>query len=402
MRPSDKHIEKVLTQITIETNTDADKVVLGDAVKAMSKSKEKSPAYDTLDVWRLIMQNKMTKFAAAAIVLIAVGLSVTLFDTTARQVYAIEQSIQASHTVKILHIRFCKDAEAVANEQFDEAYMKYDPAGNLESARLVTAQPLGGPKTIVWSGGVAKVCMQAKKTVVVVREPKMAQEMELIAIELDPKRTLQNLYEMQQEDENNVTIHEPKKEGEQITIEVSHNEGRDVFYVDPQTKLLTRFEKYRLKDQDYVITSVMEISGYNEPIDENMFTLGDLPEDVVVLDQVNQEIGLLQGNLTDDEVVAEVARQFFQALIDEEYAKAGLLMEGVPGAQIKLMFEGLTFVRIISIGKVVPHSIPLTRGLTVLCEIEYSANGQTATKTFNPGIRKVHGSTDRWTIFGGI
>lgn len=348
------------------------------------------------------MKNKVTKIAAAAVILIAIMLSITTFDNTVNVAYAIEQSIKASHTVETLHIRLYKSAEAVANGLFDEVYMKYDPSGKLESARLDVAQSADGPKTIVWSKDVAKVWLKAKKSVVILREKKMAREMEKMAVELDPKRTLQNLYEMQQKGEQDVKITEPEEDGDFIAIEVIHDKGRDVFYVDPESKLLLRFEKQVLNGQDYVLAAVFEFYGYNEPIDENVFTLGDLPKDVFVLDQVNQEVGLLQGDLTDDEVVIQVATRFFQALIDEDYAKAGLLMEGLPADRIKRAFYGLKFVRIVSIGKVIPHSNPRTKGLTVPCEIEYTVNGQTMTKTYNPGIRKVQGRPDRWTIFGGI
>jgi len=355
-------------------------------------------------LWRIIMKSPITKLAAAAVIIVAIVLSITIFDNTVQEAYAIEQSIKASHTVETLHIRQYRSSEAVANGQYDEAYVKYDPSGKFESARMDIVQSTDGPKTIVWSNNVAKVWMHSKKSVLVIREPKMAREMEEMAVQLDPKRTLQNLYEMQQKGEQDVKITEPEEEGDLITIEVVHDKGRDVFYVDPESKLLVRFEKQVLNGQDYVVTSAMEISGYNEPIDESMFTLGDLPKDAVILDQVNQEIGLAQGNLSDDEIVVQVATQFFQALIDEDYAKAGLLMGGTPPERMKTTFHIVKFVRIVSIGKVVPHSDPLTGGLSISCEIEieHTETGERMTETINPGIRKVHGSPDRWTIFGGI
>ena len=397
MRPSD-NIENMFTQTHIETNTDVDKVVLDDAIRAMSKSKQKMPVCNRPDVRRIIMKSKITKFAAAAVVLIAIVLSITIFDNTAQIAYAIEQSIKASHTVETLHLRFS------GNAGVDEAYMKYDPLGKLESARLEIPQSSDGPKTIVWSNNIAKVWMHSKKMVRVIREPGMAKKMEEMAVDFDPKRTLQNLYEMQQKGEQDVKITEPEEEGDLITIEVVHGKGRDVLYVDPASKLLVRFEKQVLNDQDYVVTDAMEISGYNEPIDENVFTLGDLPKDVFVVDKVNQEIGLAQGNLSDDEIVAEVATQFFQALIDEDYAKAGLLMGGWPPERMKTTFHIVKFVRIVSIGKVVPHSNPLTGGLSIPCEIEmeHAETGERMTETINPGIRKVEGRPDRWAIFGGI
>jgi antitoxin component YwqK of YwqJK toxin-antitoxin module len=405
MKPAE-NIEKLIKNLDldIDTNAETDRVILRELIEAHEKSKKMKSAFIEPTIRRKIMNNRITKFAVAAVVLAAVVLSITIFDNTAQEAYAIEQSIKASHTVETLHIRQYRSSEAVANGQYDEAYVKYDPSGKFESARMDTAQSSDGPKTIVWSNNVAKVWMHSKKSVLVIRDPKMAREMEEMAVQLDPKRTLQNLYEMQQKGEQDVKITEPEEEGDLITIEVVHDKGREVFYVDPESKLLVRFEKQVLNGQDYVVTSAMEISGYNEPIDENVFTLGNLPKDVFVLDQVNQEIGLAQGNLSDDEIVVEVATQFFQALIDEDYAKAGLLMEGLPPERIKTMFPVWKFVRIVSIGKVVPHSIPLTRGLSVPCEIEmeHAETGERMTGTFNPGIRKVHGRPDRWTIFSGI
>jgi hypothetical protein len=34
--------------------------------------------------------------------------------------------------------------------------------------------------------------------------------------------------------------------------------------------------------------------------------------------------------------------------------------------------------------------------------MEHAETGERMTETINPGIRKVEGSPDRWTIFGGI
>lgn len=72
MRPSD-NIEKLFTQTNIETNSEVDKVVLDDAVNAMSGSRQKLPGANKPDVWRIIMNNKMTKLAAVAAVIIVAG-----------------------------------------------------------------------------------------------------------------------------------------------------------------------------------------------------------------------------------------------------------------------------------------------------------------------------------------
>jgi len=81
MRPSD-NIEKLFRQTNIETNADVDKVVLGDAVNAMSKSKQSKPGIVRPDIWRIIMKSKMTKFAAAAVIIIAVLVGINQFGSS--------------------------------------------------------------------------------------------------------------------------------------------------------------------------------------------------------------------------------------------------------------------------------------------------------------------------------
>ena len=75
MKPSDD-INKMFKQTKIKTNKDTDKLVLDDAVKAMSESRNKAPVSDRSDVWGIIMQSRITKFAMAAVIIIAVLLGI--------------------------------------------------------------------------------------------------------------------------------------------------------------------------------------------------------------------------------------------------------------------------------------------------------------------------------------
>jgi len=99
---------------------------------------------------------------------------------------------------------------------------------------------------------------------------------------------------------------------------------------------------------------------------------------------------------------AEVVREFFEALIAKDYAKAGRLYEGIPAAKLEQGFAGLTVVRILSIGKPTPHPIPGVGGLRVPCQIEVEKDGVRSTQTHEPGVRPVYSQPDHWTIHGGI
>jgi hypothetical protein len=177
-----------------------------------------------------------------------------------------------------------------------------------------------------------------------------------------------------------------------------------VLFVDQATKLVTATEFYRLKDGRYQYIGMQEYYNYNKTIDAEMFTLDDeVPADVMRVDQTAQEVGLVQGNLSDEEVAVEVARQFFEALIAKDYTRAGKLLEGIPADKMQQMFGNIKFIRIISIGPAGPHPNPATGGLVVPCTVEIEKDGQiNEWKLERLGVRQVYNHPGRWTIFGGI
>jgi hypothetical protein len=94
------------------------------------------------------------------------------------------------------------------------------------------------------------------------------------------------------------------------------------------------------------------------------------------IDQTTQEVGLLQGDLSNDQIALEVVRQFFEALIVRNYGKAGGLLEGIPADRMQQGFGHMKVLRIISIGPVAPHPKPETKGVIVLCTVEIEKNGK--------------------------
>ena len=71
MRPAE-NIEKLIKNINIDTNAKIDEEVLGDVVEAFEKSKVKKTSAIEQNIWRIIMKSRITKIAAAAVIIIAV------------------------------------------------------------------------------------------------------------------------------------------------------------------------------------------------------------------------------------------------------------------------------------------------------------------------------------------
>lgn len=69
---------------------------------------------------RRFIMNRFTKLAAAAVMIIAVALSVTLFDRSVTPAYAIEQTVEAFGNVRFMHIVRRDDSGRVEDERWIE------------------------------------------------------------------------------------------------------------------------------------------------------------------------------------------------------------------------------------------------------------------------------------------
>jgi hypothetical protein len=74
------------------------------------------------NIWRIIMNSKITKLATAAVVILAVVVGVTLIDRSATPVYAIEQTIQAMRSISSVRA-YCTDWD----DSKGEVWVQVDP-----------------------------------------------------------------------------------------------------------------------------------------------------------------------------------------------------------------------------------------------------------------------------------
>jgi hypothetical protein len=79
------NIEKVVQDFcavrksTVKTTTEMDRKIINDALAAQEKSKKTTSAKLEPNIWRTIMNNRITKFAAAAVIIIAVLIGINQF-----------------------------------------------------------------------------------------------------------------------------------------------------------------------------------------------------------------------------------------------------------------------------------------------------------------------------------
>ena len=109
---------------TITTHVEMDKKIIDDALQALKKSNKVNTTILEPKMWRTTMKSKIIKFAAAAVIIIAVvlGLS-TILDHGATPAYAVEQTIEAIKKIETVYMK----GEFYNQGEF-ECWMKF--AGN--------------------------------------------------------------------------------------------------------------------------------------------------------------------------------------------------------------------------------------------------------------------------------
>ncbi|HPS54085.1 MAG TPA: hypothetical protein PLP05_00670 [Sedimentisphaerales bacterium] len=370
------------------------------------EQKKSKPSYRPV-IWRIIMQSKITKLAVAAVVIIGMGSAITFLDKAVTPAYAIEQTIQASHSVRYLHI---KSFMASISDTPIECWVEFDQSGQVKNIRVnkpAWMSPGDGESVIVWKDNKMQLWVKKKNFLVTLKDKEVAAQILSMAEQLDPKNAAANILQAQEKGDSEVEIQEPENKAEPIAITATSlvENGlpfqRAILFVDQATKLLNSVETYQLKDGEYVHFSTIEFYDYNIPIDSEMFTLDNIPDDVMRIDKTTQQVGLEQGDLSDNEIAKEVIRQFLQALIEKDYAKAGRLFGGVPAERIEKVYGQIRFIRIISIGEPTPK--PEMGGHYVPCTVEIEENGKIS--QWHPEhsyVRQVHGQPERWEITGGF
>ena len=372
--------------------------------------RQRSATQQPLNIWRVIMKSPVTKLAAAAVIIIAVVLSISVWDKSIPTAYALGQTLQANHATRYLHIKSFK----VNEEEPKEFWIEFYEDGQVRSVRMHMPEwdsPEDGAKVTVWKDNKAQVWFKKKNNLITIRDKTVAAHTLSFIEELDPKLVVERLYYARQaQGEVAIEIDEPSNKAEPIVVTATCLPGslragwRVVLFVDRVTKLVTAMEFHKLKDGKYQYVELIEFHDYNQRIDPRMFTLDDeVPPEVKRIDWTTEEIGLAKGELTDKEIAVKIVREFYEALIAKDYAKAGRLYSNMPADRMQKKFTEFNVVRIISIGEPVPHPSPRVGGFQVPCKIEIEKDGvKSVYEPYGPGVRPVHGQPERWTIHGGV
>ncbi len=328
MRPK-KDIKILFQKVVADTNPRMDKFVLRDVLQTYNKTFDnKSACYHPI-IWRTIMKSPITKLTATAVIIITAVFLITFFEKAAAPAYALEQTIEANHTIKTVHLRMFEKGQSIENNEFSDYWVKYDNAGKLLNL-LCNEHDKDGVKFTVWNEGIKKTWIPEDNVVIVKRLNNMAKEWEDF-----PKLTLQWLYDQAKEKEEiELKIDEPV-DSDFIYVKTTHSvdKVRVELVVDRKTKLIKKLLRYPLREQGNELDLQVDFFAYNQPIDPSMFELKGISDNAKVIDKVEGGIivpGLRVGDYTlgmsKDEVLETLGKPKAISFGGEKYT-----LDNLPG-----------------------------------------------------------------------
>ncbi len=346
------------------------------------------------------MNSRMASLAAAVIIM-AVVLSTVFLDKSVTTVYAIEQTIEANRTMRYLHLRYFDSSH---DDVAKECWLEFDKTGQATNVRINWSEWMGAGEIVVWNQDETQILNKKRNFLMRFNDDIYTARVLAMAGRENPRLIVERLHERQANGEVEIGIEQPAGETGLIMITATglgDNAKRLVLLVDRDTNLVTSLKWYQLENGEYKYQGVMEYHDYNVPISTEMFNLDDeVPSDIEIIDTRVQDIGLAQGNLSDDEIAAKVAREFLEAVIIKDYTKAAQISGILPPERIKQGWGKLQVVRIVSIDPPTPPaetSELFPNWQNVRCTLEIQKNGneiQRQSKLIK--VAPVLGRRERW------
>jgi hypothetical protein len=404
MRPTDD-IRRFIDKAAVSISPQADKAVLDVVLAAQNKATDKTSATIQPSLRSIVMRSPITKLAAAAVVVMAMVLFIGLWDKSAPSAYALEQTVEANQSVRWLHIRNFTSG----HDEPREGWIEFGEDGQVKRFRANIPQWMSagdGPRIIACNGDTVQAWFANENRLMITKAAIQGGELNATLQELDPRRIVAHLAELKQQGKVEIVTDESTGKAEPIVVTVMYLPGsekpgqRKVLSIDPETRLIRTIEVYQPQNGQYLQESRVELREYNQLIDAKMFDLRDqVPAHTEQSDRSGVDLGLVQGQLSDEEVAVAVVRKFYESIQAGDYEAASRLLPLGDAAAVKQLFSGAKVVRIVSVGPATVLPEPGNKAMGVPCTIEFEADGQKGSITLKGiTVQQLPMQPDRWLI----
>jgi len=115
MRPRE-NIEKIIKNFDIDVNPKKDQQIFDELREVQAKSKQSELGFSTIGIWRIIMKSKITKFATAAVIIVAVLIGINRFGGSLNVTSVAFADVRAAFLAQSwVHLRYDNNTESWYN-----------------------------------------------------------------------------------------------------------------------------------------------------------------------------------------------------------------------------------------------------------------------------------------------
>jgi len=344
------------------------------------------------------------KLAVAAMILVILSTSLFLMDRSVTPTYALAQTATAVQDIQHFHFLLKQGSEPNVTR---EAWVEYDPNGQLKQVR-VNFYDLNN--VMVWRAGVTQYWEQDTNELAIFEDQEYTDKILFFVNRHDPKHAIAYLRGLEHKGDVQIEYEEPLADSDPIIFSVCYEPNtyvigspkpamKEIYWIDPSTKVVSQIEVFYLKNGHYVGNILWEYIDYNQPLRAEAFELKhEIPEDCIFFNTLGSNLGLEQGQLSDPEIATQLVKAYLDAWMSQEYDQA-VQIRGyrTSGQQLSLMeqVKKNVLTGIVAMDKPRAPQTPL-RGLTVTCNLEFSKDGRTIQQTYEFNVRE-H-APGRWRI----
>jgi hypothetical protein len=345
------------------------------------------------------------KVAAAALVLVALMLSLYLLDGSTRPAYGLAQTFDAVREIRYFHFQAVRPD---SGDKDREAWVEYDPSGQIKNIRVNFYQL---HEVAVWSGGVTQYWRTNANALAIFEDQEYTDRMVFFAQRYNPRGAIEYLRQKEAAGEVKIETAEQDPPTEPITMTVTYEPNtfiigqpkpamKEVVHIDPLSKLITDVEVHAFfKEHGFVKARIWQYLDYNQPFGPGTFDLAsEAPADVNLVDLTGIPMGIERGDCTEQEVAEIVVQEFLDAWMVGDLDKAIRIHGYMDPCQPTCLQKGLQYSRLkhlITLGQAQIPEHP-RRGQLVFCTLEVERKGQTVQVDYEFLVNE--GPKGRWRI----
>jgi hypothetical protein len=247
-----KDIENRVTQFNVNPRAELRSKVLDEALEIQRNRKRKSTA-DTC-IWKIILRSKITKIAAAAVLVLAVVLFISFLDKSVTPTYALDDTMRANNTLRYLHTKYF---EGQRDDVAKECWLEFDESGRTKNLRINWSEWFTGGGVIVWNENETKSWSPKNNTLTIFNDEIYTSRVHQMKEGDDPRQIVEQLHDQNARGLVKIEIDDSGKKEDPIVVTVTYMPDntkhgyRKVLFIDRDTYFTTKMELYVLKEGEY-------------------------------------------------------------------------------------------------------------------------------------------------------